>query len=434
MQPARSPAPSPSAANHATCRGCAASSAGRPAAREAPRGAQMLGGVILHADEQVEAVVADAAARSDLSTSDCTASTVHGGVVDAGQVEHRLGRLEREAALEHRQLRQRRLLGRREQVPRPVERGAQRRLAVQPAALGGEQLEALAHAREQHARRHHAHARRGQFDGQRQAVEQAHQRRDRPTGRSASGWKSGFAASRTAARTARRRRPAAAARSASDLLARQAQHLARRDHEAGLARRGPASGPASPRHGARPARSCRGSPGSGRARRWRCRAAPPGRRWPSGTSSPCATALTMPSTLRAWRQIAEPDAARKVAEPAPAVARHQARLAGAADAEHRHQARARVDAARQLAQGSARPTKASRSAGRLCRISRTGSHSIALAHDAIGLVGVGRRQEGRVGRRRPRTARSARPGPSAASDRATARAPPSHRAPGGRVR
>ena len=44
------------------------------------------------------------------------------------------------------------------------------------------------------------------------------------------------------------------------------------------------------------------------------------------------------------RQIAEPDAAWKLAEIAAAVARHQARLAGAAEAEHRHEARARLDA------------------------------------------------------------------------------------------
>ena len=51
------------------------------------------------------------------------------------------------------------------------------------------------------------------------------------------------------------------------------------------------------------------------------------------------------------------------------------------------------EAARQVGQQPrARPTKASRSAGRLCRISRTGSQSVALAHDAVGLVGVGRRQ------------------------------------------
>ena len=71
---------------------------------------------------------------------------------------------------------------------------------------------------------------------------------------------------------------------------------------------------------------------------------------PSGTSSPCATALDDAVDAARLRQIAEPDAAGKLAEPAPAVAHHQPRLAGAADAQHRHEARAGLDAARQLGQ------------------------------------------------------------------------------------
>ena len=187
-------APGPSAANHATCRICAAAIAGGPLPGVAPRGLQVLGGVDLHADEQVEAAIA---AQAHERLVDERVDHVHDPrrVVDAGEVEHRLGRLEREAALEDRQLGQRRLLGRRQQVPRPVECRAQGRLAVEALAPGREQLEALAHAPQQHARRHHAHPRRGQLDRQRQAVEQGHQRRDRRVGLRRSGRKSGLAAS-----------------------------------------------------------------------------------------------------------------------------------------------------------------------------------------------------------------------------------------------
>ena len=148
----------------------------------------------------------------------------------------------------------------------------------------------------------------------------------------------------------------------------------------------------SPRRAARPARSCRGSPGSGRGRRSHAPSWTTGSARPSGTSRPCATAMTMPSRLRACDRSQNQTPPGIVAEPGPAEARRQPRLADAADAEHRDQPRAAVEAARQAAQRRARPTKASRSAGRLWRISRAGSQRSPAADDAVGLVGVGRRR------------------------------------------
>ena len=71
-------------------------------------------------------------------------------------------------------------------------------------------------------------------------------------------------------------------------------------------------------------------------------------------------------------QIAEVDAARPVAEPGPAVAADEARLAGAARAEHRDEPRAGVEPRASARSSAVRPTNASRSAGRLWRTSRTG--------------------------------------------------------------
>ena len=71
-------------------------------------------------------------------------------------------------------------------------------------------------------------------------------------------------------------------------------------------------------------------------------------------------------------EVAEVDATRPVAEPRPAVAADEARLAGAAGAEHREQPRAGVEPRASARSSAVRPTKASRSAGRLWRTSRTG--------------------------------------------------------------
>ena len=67
-------------------------------------------------------------------------------------------------------------------------------------------------------------------------------------------------------------------------------------------------------------------------------------------------------------EVAEADAARPIAEPAPAVAARQPRLAGAAGAEHgQRAARRRRAGPRRRARSAARPTNASRSRGRLWR-------------------------------------------------------------------
>ena len=95
-------------------------------------------------------------------------------------------------------------------------------------------------------------------------------------------------------------------------------------------------------------------------------------------------------------QIAEPHAARKLAEPAAAVARRQAGLAAAADAEHRHQARAGLDAARQLGQRIDTADEGVAFGGQAVPDVARRQPQLALTHDAVGLVGVGRRQEGRI--------------------------------------
>ena len=53
------------------------------------------------------------------------------------------------------------------------------------------------------------------------------------------------------------------------------------------------------------------------------------------------------------RQIAEPDAAREISERVPPEPRDQPRLAGAAEAQDRDEARPGVEASRQLGQGLA---------------------------------------------------------------------------------
>jgi hypothetical protein len=62
------------------------------------------------------------------------------------KVDHRLGGFEREAALEHRTLRDSRLLPGDEQVPRPVDCGTQRGLARRGTTCTGKQREPVAHA------------------------------------------------------------------------------------------------------------------------------------------------------------------------------------------------------------------------------------------------------------------------------------------------
>ena len=148
---------------------------GRAAAGVAAFGLQMLGGIGLHAHQQIKALGAQ---RPHEALVDERLHHVHGPrrVGQGGKVDHGFGGFEREAALEHRDLRQRGFVGRGQQVPAPVESGPQRGLAVVAAAAAGQELEALAHAGQQGARRQGAHARGSQLNGQRQAVEQFHQR------------------------------------------------------------------------------------------------------------------------------------------------------------------------------------------------------------------------------------------------------------------
>ena len=106
----------------------------RTASRVASRRAQVLRRILLHAHEQIEAIVGH---LPDKRLVHQRLQRIHGPrrVLVRGQVEDRLHRLEREPALEHRQLRQRGLLGQRQQVPGPIEHRAQRRLPVHaPAA------------------------------------------------------------------------------------------------------------------------------------------------------------------------------------------------------------------------------------------------------------------------------------------------------------
>lgn len=88
----------------------------RPAAGQAPRRRQVLGGIVLHALQQLEAVVAHALHQRLV---DQRLQHVHrpGRRTAGRQIEHRLGGFEREPAREHRQLRQRRAFGGVQQLP-----------------------------------------------------------------------------------------------------------------------------------------------------------------------------------------------------------------------------------------------------------------------------------------------------------------------------
>ncbi len=89
----------------------------RTAAGIAASGAQVLRGVLLHADQEIEAIVGD---LPDERLVHQRLQRVHRPrrVLVPGQVQDRLHRLEREPALEHRQLRQRGLLGQTTAGPR----------------------------------------------------------------------------------------------------------------------------------------------------------------------------------------------------------------------------------------------------------------------------------------------------------------------------
>ena len=96
----------------------------------------------------------------------------------ASQID--LGRIETEASGEDAQACEHRLLLRVEQVEAPVERRAQRLLALGPVArAAAEELEPLPEAREQRLRRQQLDAGRGELDRERQPVEPHAELRDR---------------------------------------------------------------------------------------------------------------------------------------------------------------------------------------------------------------------------------------------------------------
>ena len=107
----------------------------RPAPGIACWGTQVLGRILLHAYQEIKAIVCHLPDKRLLHQR---LQRVHGPgrVVIRGQVEDCLYRLQRESALEHRQLGQRGFLGQRQQVPRPIEYRTQRRLTIQTAARG----------------------------------------------------------------------------------------------------------------------------------------------------------------------------------------------------------------------------------------------------------------------------------------------------------
>jgi hypothetical protein len=95
-------------------------------------------------------------------------------------IADRLGRLQRPAAHEHGQAPEQRLLGRREQVVAPGDGAAQRLVARRHVTCpAGQEAQALREARQDRLRLEQLHARRGQLDGQRQAVEPTADLRDR---------------------------------------------------------------------------------------------------------------------------------------------------------------------------------------------------------------------------------------------------------------
>jgi hypothetical protein len=96
------------------------------------------------------------------------------GLAPGRQLQYRFRGLEREAALEHRALRQGCLLPRHEQFPRPVDRSLQRGLSRPGPARAGKEPKAVAQALDQLGWRHHSHPGGSQLDRERQTIEQPH--------------------------------------------------------------------------------------------------------------------------------------------------------------------------------------------------------------------------------------------------------------------
>jgi len=363
------------------------------APREAPFGAQVLRRVLLDAHQHVEPPVArppyEGLVEQRLHRADGP-----GLILVCGEVQHGLGGLHREAALEHRELRQRRLVGQRQQIPRPVEGRAQRRLPVTAPAGRRQQLEPLAHAREKRSRRHHAHSRCGQFDRQRQALEQLHQRID---GRTILFGRLEVALRRLRPLHEKHRGVGGRERRQREgLLPHESQHLARGHHEACLCR------PLEPspqrffgvtRHllevvenDQTSAARCDGIAELG------------DRLFLAQRNGEClGDGVCNAVQASGLRQIAEPDTAGEVSEPAPTEARDQPRLARATDPQHRDETRAGVEAARQFGQGLATAHEGIKLGGQAVLDVPGRQPDVALADHAIALGCIGGRHEQRVG-------------------------------------
>ena len=90
----------------------------------------------------------------------------------APEARHRLRRIERPAAGEHRQSPEEGLLRRIEQIMTPGDRPSQRLLSLREVpATSGEEREPAVETRQDRFRREESHARRRQLDGEREAVQ-----------------------------------------------------------------------------------------------------------------------------------------------------------------------------------------------------------------------------------------------------------------------
>jgi hypothetical protein len=96
------------------------------------------------------------------------------------------------------------------------------------------------------------------------------------------------------------------------------------------------------------------------------------------------------------REIAEPDATGKVAEPASAIARGQACLAGAAHTQDRQQPCARMKPLRHLGQRLGSADERVAFGGQVVPHLAGRQPQVTLPHDPICLLDVGRRREGRA--------------------------------------
>ena len=313
-----------------------------------------LGRIVLHDSQQVEPVVG-ALTHQGLGDQALQRIGHPGGGREGQQIDDRLGAVQTEATIEHRQLRQGRLLDRGEQIPGPIQGGTHRRLAVVPAAASGQQFEPLVHARQHGVWRNHQHARSRQFDGQRQVVEQVHQRWH---GSQIAGIGSVGVVGCQCARFKQLLRLALVhGRQRQGLLAGNAQHFAAGDQETCLRRKrqpkpqacfGLASHllevvedqQAVSAPGDRLANSCQWV---GRARRQ--------------AQAECGGLHDAVQATRGG-QVAEPGAARVVSEPTAGIAQRHAGFANAADAQQCDQAGSAVKLCGQQGQCFAAPDEA----------------------------------------------------------------------------